>query len=142
MRAVVLVGGEGTRLRPLTFTTAKPMLPVVDVPMIERIVGHLARHGITDVVLSMRYRPDEFVDAFPTGTARGVRLSYAVEPEPLDTAGGIAFAARSAGFDGDAEPFLVVNGDILTDIDLGALLAFHHERGAEATIALTPVDDP
>ena len=142
MRAVVLVGGEGTRLRPLTFTTAKPMLPVVDLPMIERVVQHLAVHGVDDVVLSMRYRPDEFAAAFPEGKIRGVSLSYAVEPEPLDTAGGVAFASRAAGLHRGSEPFLVVNGDVLSDFDLGALIAFHRDRGAEATIGLTPVDDP
>lgn len=142
MRAVVLVGGEGTRLRPLTFTTPKAMLPIAEVPMIERVVAHLASAGIDLVVLSMGYRPDAFVSAFPEGTVRGVRLEYAVEPEPLDTAGGIAFAARHAGFDRGTEPFLVVNGDVLSDWDLGSLVSFHRERGAEATIALTPVDDP
>lgn len=139
MRAVVLVGGEGTRLRPLTYSTPKPMLPVAEVPMIERVVAHLALHGIDEVVLSMGYRPDAFLAAFPEGTCRGVRLTYAVEPERLGTAGGIAFAARSAGLD---EPFVVVNGDVLTDLDLGELIAFHGERDGEATIALTPVEDP
>lgn len=139
MKAVVLVGGEGTRLRPLTFTTPKPMLPVAEVPMIERVVGHLAGHGIDEVVLSMGYRPDAFLAAFPEGTCSGVRLSYAVEPERLDTAGGIAFAARAAHLD---EAFVVVNGDVLSDLDVSELVAFHRERGGEATIALTPVDDP
>ncbi|HVM09569.1 MAG TPA: NDP-sugar synthase [Acidimicrobiales bacterium] len=142
MKAIVLVGGKGTRLRPLTLSTPKPMLPIVDVPMIERIVDHLARHDIDEVVLSLGYRPDAFVDAFPEGAIRGVKLAYAVEPEPLDTAGGIAFAARAAGLDVGDERFVVVNGDVLTDLDLTALVAFHDERGAEATIALTPVENP
>ena len=139
MRAVVLVGGEGTRLRPLTFTTPKQMLPVAEVTMIERVLGHLAAHGIDDVVLSMGYRPDAFLAAFPDDTAAGVSLTYAVEPEPLDTAGAVAFAARKGGID---ERFLVVNGDVLTDLDLSALVGFHSARGGEGTIALTPVDDP
>jgi len=139
VRAVVLVGGEGTRLRPLTFTTPKQMLPVAEVTMIERVLAHLAAAGVEDVVLSMGYRPDAFLDAFPENRAAGVGLTYAVEPEPLDTAGAIRFAAGAAGI---AETFLVVNGDVLTDWDLGLLMAFHRDRHASATIALTPVEDP
>lgn len=139
MRAVVLVGGFGTRLRPLTFTTPKQMLPIVHRPMIEHVLAHLARHGITDAVLSMGYRPDAFADAYPDGRCAGVELHYAIEPEPLDTAGAIRFAALDAGID---ERFVVVNGDVLTDLDLGALVAFHEAHGAEGTIALHQVDDP
>ncbi len=139
MRAVVLVGGFGTRLRPLTLSTPKQMLPVAGRPMIERVLAHLASHGIDDVVLSLGYRPDAFTDAYPDARCAGVSLHYAVEPEPLDTAGAVGFAARAAGV---SERFLVVNGDVLTDIDLTALLAFHDRVGAEGTIALTKVDDP
>lgn len=139
MKAVVLVGGEGTRLRPLTFSTPKPMLPVAEVVMIERVITHLAGHGIDEVVLSMGYRPDAFLAAFPEGTCAGVKLTYAVEPQRLDTAGGIAFAARSAGLD---ETFVVMNGDVLSDLDLSELISFHGTKGGQATIALTPVDDP
>lgn len=138
MRAVVLVGGEGTRLRPLTLTVPKQMLPVVEQPMIERVLGHLADHGIDEAVLSLGYRPDAFINAYPSGTVAGVKLSYAVEPEPLDTAGAIRFAAAHAGVD---ETFVVVNGDVLTDSDLTELVTFHRDRGAEATISLTPVED-
>ena len=94
MRAVVLVGGFGTRLRPLTLTTPKQMLPVVDRPMIEWVVGHLAGYGVDEAVLSLGYKPDAFIEAFPDDLCAGVRLRYAVEPEPLDTAGAIRFAAR------------------------------------------------
>ena len=139
MRAVVLVGGEGTRLRPLTLTTPKQMLPVVEQAMVERVLGHLARHGIDEAVLSLGYRPDSFTEAYPDGVIAGVRSAYAVEPSPLDTAGAIRFAARHVGID---ETFVVLNGDVLTDIDISALVAFHRERGAEGTIALTPVEDP
>jgi mannose-1-phosphate guanylyltransferase len=139
VRAVVLVGGEGTRLRPLTLTTPKQMLPIVEQPMIERVVGHLADHGIDDAVLSLGYRPDAFMSAYPGGTISGVHVTYAVEPTPLDTAGAIRFAARHGAVD---ETFVVVNGDVLTDSDLSALVEFHRHRGAQATIALTPVDDP
>lgn len=139
MKAVVLVGGEGTRLRPLTYKTPKQLLPVALVPMIERVVAHLADHGIDHVVLSMGYQPDTFHAAYPDGQCAGVSLTYAVEPEPLGTAGGIGFAAR---FDGIDDTFLVVNGDVLTDLDIGRLVAFHRDRGGQATISLTPVDDP
>ena len=142
MKAIVLVGGKGTRLRPLTLSFPKPMLPVAEVSIIERVVGHLAGHGVDTAVLSMGYQPDVFVDAFPSDRCAGVELVYAVEPEPLDTAGGIAYAARHAGLDAEAEAMVVVNGDVLTDIDVAALVAFHRDRQAEATIALTPVDDP
>lgn len=139
MRAVVLVGGEGTRLRPLTLTVPKQMLPIVEQPMIERVLGHLAAHGIDAAVLSLGYRPDAFTDAYPDGVIAGVRSQYAVEPSPLDTAGAIRFAAEHAGMDGT---FVVLNGDVLTDFDITELVAFHREHGAEGTIGLTPVDDP
>jgi len=139
VKAVVLVGGQGTRLRPLTLTTPKQMLPVAGLPMIERVVAHLASHGVDEVILSLGYRPDAFLAAYPDSTCAGVRLRYAVEPEPLDTAGGIAFAARWAGVD---DAFVVQNGDVITDLDITALLAFHRGHGASATISLTPVDDP
>jgi mannose-1-phosphate guanylyltransferase len=139
VKAVVLVGGEGTRLRPLTLSIPKQLLPIVEQPMIERVLGQLARHGIVDAVLSLGYLPDAFMKAYPGGIAAGVRLSYAVEPSPLDTAGAIRFAVRSAGI---AETFVVVNGDVLTDMDLTALIAFHRAHGAEGSISLHPVDDP
>ncbi len=135
----MLVGGFGTRLRPLTAHTPKQMLPVVDRPMIEHVVAHLAEHGVDDAVLSLGYRPDAFLEAYPEGRCAGVSLHYAVEPEPLDTAGAIRFAALDAGID---DTFVVLNGDVLTDFDLGKLLSRHAEAGAEGTIHLTPVDDP
>jgi mannose-1-phosphate guanylyltransferase len=136
---VVLVGGFGTRLRPLTDRTPKQMLPVVNRPMIERVLGHLAAHGVREAVLSLGYRPDAFSDAYPDGVCAGVRLHYAVEPEPRDTAGAIRYAADDAGI---RERFLVVNGDVLTDLDVGALVDEHDRSGAEGTIALHRVDDP
>lgn len=139
MRAVVLVGGFGTRLRPLTAERPKQMLPVVDRPMLEWVVGHLGRHGVTEVILSLGYRPDAFREAYPDGRCAGVDLHYAVEPEPLDTAGAIGFAARHAGID---DRFVVVNGDVMTDLDVRALVGRHEDLGAEATIHLIPVEDP
>ncbi|MEO6987436.1 MAG: NDP-sugar synthase [Aquihabitans sp.] len=139
MKAVVLVGGFGTRLRPLTLTRPKQMLPIVHRPMIEHVLEHLASHGIDEAVLSMGYRPDAFADAYPDGICAGVKLHYAIEPEPLDTAGAIRFAALDAGI---AERFVVVNGDVLTDLDLGRLVEFHDSHHGEGTIALHQVDDP
>jgi mannose-1-phosphate guanylyltransferase len=139
MRAIVLVGGFGTRLRPLTTHTPKQMLPIVGRPMIERVIAKLAEGGVTDAVLALGYRPDAFIEAYPDDSCAGVKLHYAVETEPLDTAGAVRFAAMDGGIE---NTFLVVNGDVLTDLDLGALWRFHHETGAEGTIALTPVDDP
>lgn len=139
MRAVVLVGGFGTRLRPLTFTTPKPMLSVGHRPIVENLVRMLAVAGIDEVVLGLGFKPQPFIDAFPDGTCAGIRLQYAVEPEPLDTAGAIAFAANFAQIE---DTFVVVNGDVLTDLNVSALIDFHRVKGAQATIHLTPVDDP
>jgi mannose-1-phosphate guanylyltransferase len=139
VKAVVLVGGFGTRLRPLTLGVPKQMLPVVDRPMIERVVAGLGANGVTDAVLSLGYKPDAFMQAYPDGTCAGVALHYAVEPEPLDTAGAVRFAALDAGID---DRFIVVNGDVLTDADIAAIWAFHDKQGAEGTISLTPVEDP
>jgi mannose-1-phosphate guanylyltransferase len=111
--------------------------------MIERMVSHLAGHGITEVVLSMGFLPGAFAEGYPDGTCVGIPLHYAVEPEPLDTAGAIAFAATHAGIDADShDSFLVQNGDVLTNLDVDALVAAHLTVGAEGTIALTAVDDP
>ena len=139
MQAVVLVGGFGTRLRPLTLSTPKQMLPVGNRPMIERVLEHLGAHGVDRAVLSLGYRPERFRSAYPDNRCGGVELHYAVEPEPRDTAGAIRFAATDAGID---ERFLVVNGDVLTDLDIGALVDQHQRAGAEATIALHRVEDP
>jgi mannose-1-phosphate guanylyltransferase len=139
MRAVVLVGGFGTRLRPLTLTTPKPMLPVGHVPLIERLVDNLAKGGVTEVTLALGFRPEPFIEAFPSGRCNGVALRYAVEPEPLDTAGAIKFAAEHSGID---DTFVVANGDVLTDLDIAALVDFHRRHDAEATIHLIGVADP
>ncbi|MCY3910942.1 MAG: NDP-sugar synthase [bacterium] len=139
MDAVVLVGGFGTRLRPLTLTRPKQMLPVVDQPMIEHVVGRLGQQGITRAVLSLGYRPDAFEAAYPQRRCAGVEIFYAVEPEPLDTAGAIAFAARMAEVQ---DTFIAVNGDIVNRFPLEDLLSVHRQENALATIALAPVADP
>jgi mannose-1-phosphate guanylyltransferase len=139
VKAVVLVGGEGTRLRPLTLSTPKQMLPIVGVPMIERVLAQLGAHGVDEAILSLGYLPDAFKEAYPDGHAVGLRLTYAVEPEPLDTAGAVRFAAT---FGGVEDTFVVVNGDVLTDLDLSSLIDFHRRSKAEGTLALHPVPDP
>jgi len=139
MRAIILVGGFGTRLRPLTLTTPKQMLPIAGLAQIERKIAHLVSHGVDDIVLSLGYKPDGFKNAYPDGTCAGAKLTYVVEDEPLGTAGAIAFAARETN---TTETFLAMNGDTLTDLDVSALIALHRSRNAEGTLALTPVDDP
>jgi NDP-sugar pyrophosphorylase family protein len=137
VKAVVLVGGEGTRLRPLTLTTPKPLLPIANVAFLERQLSWLGSHGVDEVVLSLGYLPDAFTEHFADERFGDIKLRFVVEHEPLGTAGGIRFAAE--GID---ERLLVCNGDVLTDLDLGELLRFHAEREAAATIALTQVADP
>ena len=139
MQAVILVGGFGTRLRPLTFHTPKPLLPIANVRQLEHLIASLGSAGVTRAVLALGFKPEPFFQAFPDGVCAGVELHYAVEPEPLDTAGAIGFAARDAGVD---DTFIVMNGDILSDLDLASLVAFHRRHDAEGTLHLTPVEDP
>ena len=139
MQAVVLAGGLGTRLRPLTSTIPKQLLPVAGVAMIERVLSALAAHGVDRVVMSMGHLPEPFARAYPNRRIAGVEVDFAIEPEPLDTAGAIRFAALAGGIEGT---FLAVNGDVLTDLDVTALVERHRAAGAEGTIALTPVEDP
>ena len=139
MHAVVLVGGFGTRLRPLTYSIPKPLLPVAHTSMLERLMNSLALGGVTHAVLALGFKPEPFMAAFPNDMCGSVQLSYAVEDTPLDTAGAIGFAARTAGIN---ETFVVANGDVLTDLDIASLISFHRQHGAEGTISLTPVRDP
>lgn len=134
----MLVGGEGRRLRPLTDTRPKPMMPLVDRPFVAHQIDLLRRHGVGDIVFSCGYRPDALRAHFGDGSAVGVRLRYVVDPEPLGTAGAVKNAEDLL----DDAPFLVLNGDILTDLDLGAVIRAQREGGAMGVIALTPVDDP
>lgn len=139
--AVILVGGEGTRLRPLTTRTPKPMLPLVDRPLLAYTFEHLARHGVDRAILSCGYLPTELESHF--GDRYGeLALSYRVEPSPLGTGGGIRFGAAPGEEGGIAETFVALNGDVLHGADLGAMLAFHREKGAAGTVLLVPVDDP
>jgi mannose-1-phosphate guanylyltransferase len=140
MQAIVLVGGEGTRLRPLTETVPKPALTLVDRPFLAYMVEWLAGHGVDEVVLACGFLPDVLREALGEGEHAGARLRYVAEPSPLGTAGGIRFAAEQLG-DGLGDRFLALNGDVLTDLDLGALLEHHEDRDAVGTLALYPVED-
>jgi mannose-1-phosphate guanylyltransferase len=141
VQAIVLVGGEGTRLRPLTETVPKPALTLVDRPFLAYMIEWLAGHGVSDVVLACGFLPDVLREALAGEEERaGVSISYVVEPERRGTAGAIRFAADELG-DRLEDRFLALNGDVLTDLDLTALLRAHDERGARATLGLYPVED-
>jgi mannose-1-phosphate guanylyltransferase len=145
MFAVVLVGGFGTRLRPLTNDIPKPLLPLGQRTILECLMSQLARGGVTDAVLALGFKPEPFLAAFPDARCAGVRLQYAIESSPLDTAGAIGFAARSVGLHERNEAFVVANGDIVTDLSIASLIAQHHANvghGALATFHLTSVEDP
>ncbi len=141
MQAIVLVGGEGTRLRPLTENVPKPALTLVDRPFLAYMIEWLAGYGVTEVVLACGFLPDVLQAALADEEERaGARIRYVAEPEPLGTAGAIRFAADELGDELD-DRFLALNGDVLTDLDLGALLEAHRGRAAAATIGLHPVED-
>jgi mannose-1-phosphate guanylyltransferase len=140
MQAIVLVGGEGTRLRPLTDSIPKPALTLVDRPFLAYMVEWLAAHGVSEVVLACGFLPDQLREALGDDERHGARIRYVVEPERRGTAGGIRFAAEALG-DELGDRFLALNGDVLTDLDLTALLAAHEVRRARATLALYPVED-
>jgi NDP-sugar pyrophosphorylase family protein len=137
MRAILLIGGLGTRLRPLTFKTPKPLLPILNRPFLAYQIEYLKGQGIDEIVLCTAYRAEAFREAFGSGAPYGVQIHYVHEREPLGTGGAIKNAESYV--DG---PVLVCNGDILTDMDLSALFAFHREKKALATIALTRAEDP
>jgi mannose-1-phosphate guanylyltransferase len=141
MQAIVLVGGKGTRLRPLTETVPKPAVTLVDRPFLAYMIEWLAGHGVDEVVLACGFLPDTLREALAGEEERaGVKIRYLVEPEPLGTAGAIRFAAGALGEELD-ERFLALNGDVLTDLDLTALQSAHEERAAQATIGLHSVED-
>jgi mannose-1-phosphate guanylyltransferase len=137
VKAVVLVGGEGTRLRPLTYLTVKAMMPVLNKPFIEYIVRHLSHHNINEIILAIGYKPDRITEYFTDEHQLGAKLVYSIETDPLGTAGAVK----------NAEPYIddtlfAMNGDIFTDLDYTDMLNFHKNKGAKVTIALTPVEDP
>jgi mannose-1-phosphate guanylyltransferase len=137
MQAVILVGGEGTRLRPLTSTVPKPVVPLVDRPFIAYMLQWLAQHGVDDVIMSCGFLATSVRNVLGDGSAYGLRLRFIEEPDPRGTAGALKFAESML-----QERFLMLNGDVLTDIDLTAQVAQHERSGAKATLALVPVTDP
>ncbi len=137
MKAVILVGGEGTRLRPLTCNTPKAIVPILNRPFLEHLLSYLKEHGVTEAILAMGYLPDPIQRCLGDGTQLGVRLTYLVEESPLGTAGAVKNA--ESHLDG---PFLVFNGDIITAIDLTAMMKRHKEVKPKVSTALIPVDNP
>jgi mannose-1-phosphate guanylyltransferase / phosphomannomutase len=137
MKAVVMAGGEGTRLRPLTSNQPKPMVPVVGKPCMEHILELLREHGLNEVIVTVAFLPQAIRSYFGQGETLGMEIGYSVEESPLGTAGSVRLAAKQLD-----ETFLVISGDALCDVDLGELIAFHRERGAAVTIGLKSVDNP
>jgi mannose-1-phosphate guanylyltransferase len=137
MQAVILVGGEGTRLRPLTSTVPKPVVPLVDRPFISFMLEWLGKHGIDDVIMSCGFLATSVRNVLGDGGGLGIRLRFVEEPDPRGTAGALKYAEPMLD-----ERFLMLNGDVLTDIDLSAQIAQHEQSGAMATLALVPVADP
>jgi mannose-1-phosphate guanylyltransferase len=137
MQALILAGGKGTRLRPLTVYTPKPIVPICNRPFLLYQIDTLRRAGITDITLSLSYQPNKIEQLLGDGSDHGVKLKYTVEPQPMGTAGAYKFAE-----DLIREPTVVFNGDILTDLDLKAVIREHNEKKATATIVLAPVNNP
>jgi mannose-1-phosphate guanylyltransferase/mannose-1-phosphate guanylyltransferase/phosphomannomutase len=137
MKAMILAAGGGTRLHPLTHALPKPMLPVANLPVMEYVVRLLARHGCDEIIVNLHHLGHTVSDHFGDGRRFGVRVAYSHEEEPVGTAGGVKRVAEFFA----GQPFVVIGGDDLTDIDLGALVDFHRHHGALATIALTEVPD-
>ncbi|MEX0993570.1 MAG: nucleotidyltransferase family protein [Solirubrobacterales bacterium] len=136
MQAVILAGGEGTRLRPLTYTVPKPVIPLANRPFIAYMIEWLARHGVSDVIMACGFLSDGVRDVLGD-SHEDVAIRYVTEPEARGTGGGVKFAQELL-----EERFLVLNGDVLTDFDLSSVQRVHAERGAKATLSLIPVDDP
>lgn len=130
LRAVVMAGGFGTRLRPLTADTPKPMLPVGGKPLLERMIEHMGRSGIRSVHITTHYLKDKIADYFGNGSAHGVALTYVDEEKPMGTAGALRLMTRPD------EATLIINGDVLTDLDFQAMHRFHREQGAQMTMAV------
>jgi mannose-1-phosphate guanylyltransferase len=139
MQALILVGGEGTRLRPLTSTAPKPVVPLAGQPFITFMIDWLCRHDVDDVILSCGFLADGVRRVLGDGDQIGVRLRYVEEPQPLGTGGALRYAGDQLELD---QRFFMLNGDVLTDIDLSAQLGQHEATGARATIALIGVEDP
>jgi len=137
MKAVILAGGEATRLRPLTCNTAKVMVPVLNHPFLEHFIAYLKKHNVTEVILASGRQVNQIQSYFGTGSDFGVKIIYSMEDSPMGTAGAVKKAERFLD-----SSFIVFNGDVFTEIDLTAMMNLHHEKKASASIALTSVDNP
>ncbi|MGH2457659.1 MAG: nucleotidyltransferase family protein, partial [Chloroflexota bacterium] len=131
MKAVLMAGGEGSRLRPLTIVRPKPMVPIVNKPVMEHVLALLKRHGITDVIVTVQYLASVIEDYFGDGSSLGMRIQYSVEEVPLGTAGSV-----KAVQDQLDDTFIVISADALTDFDLGSIIEFHRAHRATATLTL------
>lgn len=140
MKAVIMAGGQGTRLRPLTSNQPKPMIPIVGIPCMEHIVELLKRYDFTDIVVTLQFMPEEIQDYFGDGSDWGVSIRYSIEDTPAGTAGSVKMAEEQLDLQG--ERFLVISGDALTDADLAHLVRFHEEKNSEATMVLKSVENP
>jgi mannose-1-phosphate guanylyltransferase/phosphomannomutase len=138
MKAVIMAGGQGTRLRPLTSNQPKPMIPIVNTPCMEHIVRLLKDHGFTEIVVTLQFMPEEIQDYFGDGSDWGVSIGYSIEDAPAGTAGSVKLAEEHL----EGERVLVISGDALTDCDLSRVLEFHENNGAEATMVLKSVENP
>ena len=137
MKALILAGGKGTRLRPLTVYTPKPIVPVVNRPFLLYQIEILARSGVTDITLSLNYQPDKIEEILGNGSNYGVNLRFVTEPSPMGTGGAYKFAANDS-----ESPMIVFNGDILTDVHLEKVIDFHKKSNSDATLTLARVEDP
>ena len=137
MKAVLMAGGEGSRLRPLTIIRPKPMVPIVNKPVMEHVLDLLKRHGITDVIVTVQYLASVIEENYGDGSQLGMHLTYSVEESPLGTAGSVKKAEAELD-----ETFLVISADALTDIDLGGIIDFHRSHKATATLTLYQVPNP
>jgi mannose-1-phosphate guanylyltransferase/phosphomannomutase len=140
MKAIIMAGGQGTRLRPLTSNQPKPMIRIVNLPCMEHIVNLLARHNVTDIAVTLQFMPEEIQDYFGDGSDWGVNMRYSIEDAPAGTAGSVKMAEKQLGLEG--EPLLIISGDALTDADLSELVSFHVKKDAEVTMVLKSVESP
>ena len=140
MKAIIMAGGQGTRLRPLTSDQPKPMIRIVNLPCMEHIVKLLARHGITDIGVTLQFMPEEIQDYFGDGSEWGVNIHYSIEDAPAGTAGSVKMAEQQLDLEG--ERLFIISGDALTDCDLTEVVRFHEEKDAEVTMVLKSVENP
>jgi mannose-1-phosphate guanylyltransferase/phosphomannomutase len=138
VKAVIIAGGLGTRLRPLTYNTPKPIVPVANVPFVVHQIEHLVTHGVTEIILNLHYLSNEIKKILNDGKQWGIKINYSIEEHPLGTAGAVKNAEQFF----DKGPMIVFNGDILTDINISKLVSYHQEKNARVTLALTEVEDP